>query len=63
MFAADRSTGIHAFDLGSVGSDLCDTAIRDQVDTGAIAAVLGCQEQNGRRHLFRAADATKRRDP
>ena len=42
--------------------DLTDTTIGDQVDTGTIAAIVGCEKQNGQSHLFRAADPTERRD-
>src|SRR5258708_30539878 len=41
-------------------SDLRDSAVGAKVDTGAVVAVVGSQEQNGRGHLFRTPDAAER---
>src|SRR6476660_2389946 len=44
------------------GLDLRDPAVGNEIGAGGVAAVAGCQEQHGRSHLLRSADAAKRRD-
>src|ERR1700709_1271486 len=44
---------------GASVSELSDTTICDQVDTGTVAAVVGSQEQDGGRHFLWAADTAE----